>query len=45
MVARAYNRILKLARTIADRDATIDIHPQHIAAAIQYRNSDRSLRM
>jgi magnesium chelatase family protein len=41
--ARAYDRILKVARTIADLDDKIDILPEHVSEAIQYRTFDRTL--
>ena len=41
--ARAYTRILKVARTIADLEGAVDIDASHLSEAIQYRTFDRQV--
>ncbi len=42
--ARAYHRILKIARMIADLDGTLELQPKHVSEALQYRSLDRRER-
>jgi magnesium chelatase family protein len=41
--ARAYDKVLKVARTIADLDSVENLKIQHVAEAIQYRSLDKNV--
>jgi magnesium chelatase family protein len=40
--ARAYGKILRIARTLADLEASVAVRPHHVAEAIGYRTLDRN---
>ena len=42
LLSRAYDRILKVARTIVDLEGSVTVRQHHINEAIGYRNLDRS---
>jgi magnesium chelatase family protein len=44
LTARGYDRVLRLARTIADLEGVDALRPEHCAEAIQYRGLDRRWR-